>query len=218
MGLEQSLENLITRFDDLAGKADDAEARMDGYIANAQAQLPALNVLKNASATEDDGAGGFTSPLNIYTAVEGSLTIATQRVLTPDDPDLPADIASKLVGGLPQYRFNCIEVTLSQNGGTGQFRLLAFMNIRGRYTSGAMWVEPSATGISLQGTDLPVGEATYNIHSTVNGFNNLNGLNGIVEGENKKLFVALPYVCAGTVSAPPLFLNDEGFHLGETVY
>lgn len=217
---EQSWANIVARFDGMAAQADDAEARMDGYIAGAQAQMPALNVLKNASATADDGAGDFTSPLNIWTADVGSLTIATQRVLAHDDPDIPADIAGKLVGqgGLPQYSFNCIEVTLSQNGGTGQFRLLAHMHLRGHYTSGAMWVQPSASGIVLEGADLPVGAATYNIHTTINSFHNVNGLNGIVTGESKKLFVALPYVCAGKVSAPPLFLNNEGFYLGEPVY
>ena len=42
---EQSWANIVARFDGMAAQADDAEQRLDGYLAGAQAELPALNVL-----------------------------------------------------------------------------------------------------------------------------------------------------------------------------
>ena len=215
---EQSWANIVARFDGMAAQADDAEQRLDGYLAGAQAELPALNVLKNAGATERDGAGGFLSPLNIYIGGDGNTTIATQRVIEHDDPEVPADISSKLnSANLFGFSYNCIEVTLSQNGGSGQFRLIAFARLRGQYTGGVMYAQASADGITLVGTPVPTDVAAYNLSNTTHTFHNVNALNGFVVGEAKRLYLCLPYVCAGRVSAPPLFLNSDVFHLGELI-
>lgn len=196
----------------------DGVAAMDvalgAHIAQARSEYPAVNLWKNAQATAVDSGGNLLTPLTVATSYSGSETTITQRVLVPNHPDLPPEINAALLpsGNLVSKPVNCIELTLNQNDGNGKFRLMAFRMLKGRYTAGAAYVQAASDGIRLADTDLVAGTLYENLKSSSDSFFHVNGLFGTVIGNGKKLYVALPYVAAGVLSQPPLFLLDSNYH------
>lgn len=190
------------------------DVALDAHIAQARSEYPAVNLWKNAQATAVDSGGNLLTPLTVATSYSGSTTTVTQRVLVPNHPDLPPEINAALLpdSNLASSPVNCIELTLNQNDGNGKFRLMAFRTLKGKYTAGAAYVQAASDGIRLTDTDLVAGTLYENLKSSADAFFHVNGLFGTVVGNGKKLYVALPYVAAGVLSRPPLFLLDSNYH------
>ncbi len=227
---EEAWQSISGRYDELVDLVDQSIARSDAQIANARSEYGGLNVLVNANAKESDGAGGYVSPLDLYAGNTGSITILSQRVLTYDDAvadgNVPAEIIAKMRSSIISYQFNLIEVTASQNGGNGQFRLLAYSPIRGLSAVGALYSMVAETGIRMTrtnyatmnntGRDLEPGVLYEDNRLIGDTFSHINGMPCTVTGENKKLWVLAPFLCPGRFTGTPLFLNATSkFQFGD---
>lgn len=211
MGLEQSLENIIARFDEMGDIADDAVARLDAHVASSIANWPAVNLLKNTAATATDLGGDLTSPLTFF-ARDGSPTTFSQRVLVPADPDVPAELLPFAQAPVISPVYNVIEVTLSANGGVGTFSLLSSGVSRGPRTGGVLAAFAPAAGLQFCGVDLTAGQALEGLREHRSDFHNMGLLGGSVVGDNQKLFIVGPWLAAGDVTGPPLQLHDGERH------
>lgn len=225
---EQAWAEIIARYNGMADQVDAGVARSDAQIVTARSEYGGLNVLRNALATEPDGAGGYHSPLTITTNYSGSETSATQRVLTiaeaQADGSVPTEIIAAADTTFSQPKFNIIEVTVSQNSGNGMFRLLSGGPHSGLVTTGAQRLQVAQEGIAMDVRNMATNQNPQrpllpgvlysdirNVQNSAKG-EHLNGLAAVVTGQSKKFWLVCPFVCAGRFAGNPLTLASPIYH------
>lgn len=204
--LEQNLEQIITRFDGMAAEVDDAIARLDA----ARGDFPAVNLLKNARATETDGGGALVSPLNLYIDPSWATT-ASMRVLEHDHIDVP-QVMSDFSPGYHNDPFNVIELTINANGSDSPIVGLVDSNVRGRVSDGVLAAFSYDVGITLNNHTVPTGELAHGFIRTRDMTGHLDAFRIYPSANNQKLFLMGPWVCAGAVSQAPLFTMRDNLY------
>lgn len=188
-----------------------AENQVDTFLTDARSEFPAVNLLKNATARDTDNDGNFVSPISMYVGAQS--TVLSYRIVPPDHADVPAEMAALVPISSTTVWFNMIEVTMSQNGGTGYFLFLPSRPIRGLVSAGCLAVFAEHEGIEFVGQNLPAGELVRDINQTANKNWHIDMLRGTVTGENKKMWIVGPWVAAGKVKGSPLFILNDNMHL-----
>jgi len=203
--LTQVVENKIGQIDSAVAQA---QTDVDGFIAGARAEFPALNVMKNFAAHDINGDGVPESPLGFWTY---SKTTWTQTVV-------PLSSVPGL-GMQDKTYANVIEITLSRNAGNGFFDLLPANRVFGETVSAGCIAAMSNKDIDFCGRRLRANQPEYYIAQTYYNKQdrNIDLLLGTVLSDNTKLWIFLPWASSGYVqngSMPLLTINGNYYNVG----
>jgi len=204
-----ALENTVsTKIQSIDSAVVQAQTDVDGFIAGARAEFPALNILKNFLARDTNGDGVLESPLGFWT---NSKTTWTQTVVP---------LSSVPILGMQDKTYaNVIEVTLNRNTGNGFFMLLPGRRVFGEKYSAGCIAAVSNKDIDFCGRRLSANQPEYYLSQTHHNKrdHNIGLLTGTVLSDNTKLWVFLPWVSSGYVqngSMPLLTINGNYYNVG----